>query len=156
MNARVAPDISGLMLRMMDVCARAEHSSAEICSKLLRSGLSPSDAARIVDRLKADGFIDDCRFARAYVSDKIRFSHWGRNKIRRGLLSKGICGSELEEALSNVDMKEYGMALLKTATAKSKGLDLDDYHARMRLYRSLASRGYELEYINKVIDYLRR
>ena len=156
MKSRTLPDPDKLLLRMMSLCAGAEHSTGEISRKLMRQGLSSEETARIVERLVADKFIDDSRFARAYVNDKIKFSNWGRNKIRMGLLSKGISVRDVDAALRSIDMKEYGVALLRAARSKSKGLDLEDYQSRMRLYRMLSSCGYEGMYINKVIDYLRR
>lgn len=156
MKRRTLPDPDKLLLRMMSLCAGAEHSTGEISSKLMRQGLSAEETSRIVERLVADKFIDDSRFARAYVNDKIKFSNWGRNKIRMGLLSKGISVRDVDAALRDIDMKEYGVALLRVARSKSKGLDLEDYQSRMRLYRMLSSCGYEGIYINKVIDYLRR
>ncbi len=144
------------LLQMADICSRSEHSSREIREKLLKKGLTIPHTEEIVKKLIENNFIDDNRFAKAFVSDKIRFGLWGRNKIRMGLFAKGIDAHTVQEALENIDLKEYGQALLRAARNRAKNLDLEDYDSRMKLYRALASKGFESQYITKVINYLRK
>ena len=40
--------------------------------------------------LGEQGFLDDPRFARLFVADKRTLEQWGSERIRRGLLSRGI------------------------------------------------------------------
>ena len=140
-----------MLLRMMDLCARSEQSSGEIRETLRRKGMAASDVEKILARLQADRFVDDARFARAFVNDKVRFALWGRRKIRMALASKGVGQSLASEALSGIDDDEYWTALMKAARAKSKGYDLSDFAERNKVFRSLASRGYELDLIAKAI-----
>lgn len=45
---------------------------------------------RIVSRLLQERFIDESRFARYFVNDKLRFNKWGRVKINYEMQRKGI------------------------------------------------------------------
>ena len=76
--------------KLAALCSRSEHSSGEIREKMRRWQL-PSDAQeRIVQRLVAERFIDDSRFARLFVRDRLRFASWGERKILMALRQKGI------------------------------------------------------------------
>ena len=73
------------LLKLSALCSQAEHSSGEMKDKM-RRWMLPSDVSeRILDRLIDERFVDDERFARFFVRDKIRFDRWGRRKIEQAL-----------------------------------------------------------------------
>ena len=141
-------------LRMADLCARAEHSSHEIREKLRRLGLSTPDIDSIIEYLEQNRYIDNSRFAIAFARDKVRFSGWGKNKIRAALAMKRISSSEIREAIEAIEEEDYNNAINRAATAKAKGLDLNDYNQKAKLFRHLASRGFESSAISKAISRL--
>ncbi len=97
--------------------------------------------------LIANKYIDDARYSRAYAVDKVRFSGWGRMKVRIGLRAKGMSDSVITQALGYIPEIEYSEALQKVLLAKAKSLDLMDVKDRQKLYRHLASRGFESQLI---------
>lgn len=139
------------LLRMADLCARSERCSSEIREKLRKLMLPASMADEIIDYLEENRYIDNLRFAKAFARDKVRFSGWGRNKIRMALAVKRISSSEVSEALDEIDEDEYLLALAKAAEAKARNLDLADYEERAKLYRHLVARGFESNLISKAI-----
>lgn len=85
---------------LMRLCARAEKCSAD-ARRLMRGwGLGTSDAERVLAQLAADRFIDDSRYAAAFVREKLRLSGWGAYKIRTALRRKEIDRRTIEAALS--------------------------------------------------------
>ena len=64
-----------------------------------KSGFSEDGMAFVVDSLVADGFVDDCRFAGAYVRDKVKFARWGKIKIVYNLKVLGIPLETINAAL---------------------------------------------------------
>ena len=132
-----------MLLRMAGLCAGSEQCGADIRAKILKAGFSECEADRMLEYLTANGYVDDSRFAGAYASDKVRFAGWGRIKIRMALRAKGIQESIVGRALERIDEKDYAEALLKATAAKARALDLTDVKDRQRLYRHLASRGFE-------------
>ena len=139
------------LLRMADLCARGERCAYEIREKLRKLIVPSSTANEIIEYLEENRYIDDLRFAKAYARDKVRFSGWGRNKIRMALAVKRISSSEIREALDELDEEEYLLSLTKAAEAKARTLDLTDYADRAKLYRHLASRGFESGLISKAL-----
>lgn len=135
------------------LCARAEYSQAEIMKKLIGWGLPRDRAAEVVDGLVEAGFIDDCRFARAYVSDKIEFARWGVRKIYVSLRAKGIDHETIKEALEEVDGDLYEQNMIDLI--KSKGKSIEDaftYEGKTKILRFMLSRGYESGSVIKLLN----
>ena len=69
---------------LIRLCARSEKSSGDALRLMQRWGVKPSARQGVLQKLLADRFIDDNRYAEAFVRDKIRLSGWGaRKKIGR-------------------------------------------------------------------------
>lgn len=141
-------------LKMADLCARSEQCEWDIRQKLRKQGLNGGDIEKILDFLTENKFIDDYRFARSFTNDKVRFSAWGRNKIRQALALKRIPRSAITEALREIDEKDYLNALQRAGISKAKNLNLNDYDDKAKLYRYLISRGFESSLISKFIRFL--
>jgi regulatory protein len=78
---------------------RRERSTAEIRRQLERRGISEGPAEATIALLIEQGYLDDARFARLFVSDKRELEQWGSERIRRGLLARGIERDVAERAL---------------------------------------------------------
>lgn len=141
------PTADEMLVRMAGLCAGAEQCAGDIRSKILKQGFSAEEAEKMISYLIANKYIDDSRYARAYAVDKVRFSGWGRMKVRMGLRAKGLTDSIISQALEYIPEKDYAEALEKVLMAKAKSLDLKDVKERQKLYRHLASRGFESQLI---------
>lgn len=142
--------------RLADACARAEMCSADALARLRRWGVGPTDASRIVDRLVDDRFIDDARFARAFVRDKYRFAGWGRRKIAMALAAKRIPRETAREALDEaVDADEYRTRLVAALRSKARSMRpelLRTAEGRNKLFVFAAGRGFEGSLIASVMS----
>ena len=149
------PDPEKLRLRMAGLCSRSEQCTSDIRLKLRKAGLSTSKADEIIDFLTENKFLSDQRYARAYASYKVRFSAWGRLKIRAYLAQKRISSDLISEALDAIDENDYAEALDRAARAKAAALDPDNPADRQKIYRHLLSRGFESSLISRKIETLR-
>lgn len=130
--------------RAAALCSSAEHCTADIREKLARWGATEADSRTIIDRLVQERFIDEQRYAVAFVKDKFRFSGWGRIKMRYALQQKRIDGSDIDHALATLDEEQYNDRLLELLQAKSRSIRDDDPEARRaKLFRFATSRGFE-------------
>lgn len=132
-----------LLLRLASLCARSEQCEADIVRKIRAKGLGASDAAWIMQNLRDRAFVDDTRFARSFARDKVRFSAWGRRKIRAALIAKRISEATITDAFGQIDPGDYADALHRAARARAARLDLDERDDRVKLFRHLVSRGFE-------------
>ena len=134
-------------------CSGAEHCCIEVRAMLERHKVESEDIARILKYLIKEGYIDESRYARALVHDKVRFAKWGRIKIAQVLWQKRIPGDVADEALASIDDDEYMAALkdvLKSKCRTVKGAT--DYERKMKAMKSVCSRGYEPALVRKVLD----
>lgn len=139
--------------RLEDMCAASERCTSEMLAKLRRWGIGASEARRIIDDLTTNRFIDDERFARAFVMDKYRVARWGRIKIRAALYAKRLPQWLIDEALTEIDDALYAANLMHLLRLKRRSLgeDASTYEGRTKLFRYGASRGFELPLIAAAI-----
>lgn len=130
---------------MASLCARSEQCEYDIRIKLMRSRLSAEAITRIIEFLKERKFLDDGRYAVAYASDKVRFSFWGKLKIRMGLRAKRISDIDIRNALESIVDQDYETALSRVIKAKVHCLDPRIREDYAKLYRALLARGFESE-----------
>jgi len=149
-------DPAQALVRAEELCARAEHSSGEISRKLYQWGIGQADAGRIVESLIGRRFIDDRRFAAAYVRDKLEYSGWGRRKIALGLYQKRVARDIIADALADIAPDSYRSRLDSLLDRKRRTMtDADSYDGRTRLFRWAASRGFEPDMIADAIRRLK-
>ena len=138
---------------LMNMAARAERSSGDALRLMKRWGVDDNDAQRVLQRLIAERFIDDSRYAAAFVREKINLSGWGSYKIVAALRRKGVDNRIIENALSqygSVDMEERLQGLLEKKIKTVKCRDTSDLRAK--LFRFAASRGYDYSTAMQAVD----
>ena len=134
-------------------CSGAEHCCQEVGAMLERHGAEKPDIARILKHLVKEGYVDESRYAAAFVHDKVRFAKWGRVKIAQALWQKCIPSGVADEALSRIDEDEYMTALKDVVASRyrqTKGAT--EYERKMKTMKSVCSRGYEPALVRKVLD----
>ncbi len=148
---RRPPTAEEMLIKMAGLCAGAEQCTADIRQKILKHGFSVDEAEKMISYLCANKYIDDSRYARAYSVDKVRFSGWGKLKIGMGLRAKGMSDTAISQALDHIPENDYLEALRKVMISKARSLDLKEIKDRQKLYRHLASRGFESRLIISAI-----
>lgn len=143
------------LLRMADLCARSEQCAFDIERKLRLRQMSEDDISAVIEELERRKFLDSARFARSFANDKLRFSGWGRVKIRAALAQRHIPASDISTALAALDSEEYESALLRVAEAKARRLDLSSYADSTKLLRHLVSRGFSPSECTRALNILR-
>lgn len=130
--------------RLEAMCARAERCTFELREKLWLWGIPAEQAAQIIEHLKKTRFVDDSRFARAFVNDKVKFARWGRIKIRRALTQKRIAADIIDTVLDEIDETIYRTNLDELLRAKAATIDEPrTFDGRTKLFRFALGRGFE-------------
>ena len=62
-------------------CSTAEYCTNDIEKKMRRWEMDETSIKKIIQRLLDEHFIDNTRYCRAFIKDKILFNRWGRRKI---------------------------------------------------------------------------
>ncbi len=141
-----------LLYKAATYCSGAERCIADVKAKLSTWGAESDDVQPIIDYLLQEKYIDEFRYCRAYVNDKLRFAKWGRQKIVYMLQSKHIDKSAIKSAIETIDDEQYECILTEVLKSKAKSLrSVESEQRKIKLYRFAASRGFESQVIGKVI-----
>ena len=133
-------------------CSVSEQCLSDIETKLAKYDLTEEEKTRIVRHLVEEKYVDDRRYAEAFVRDKYRFNKWGRIKIAQGLRMKGIDKEPIDTAMEAIDEQEYIEILrdlIKSKRRSTKGKN--DYEINGKLIRFATGRGFEFEAIRQCL-----
>lgn len=129
---------------------RRDRTEAELRAHLGRAGVDPGDVEGAIATLVEQGYLDDARFARLFVQDKRELEAWGSDRIRQGLLARGISSELVAQALARQDEDggggggdelERALALLRRRFPSPPR----DRRERERALGVLVRRGYDAE-----------
>ena len=137
---RISPE--KLYKRAASRCAQREYCRSEWARKFIEGGLTHAEAETLLNRLEAEGYIDEARYDR-----------WGRFKTRQALALKGVGSEQIEAALAEIDEEAYYDTLKSLLQAKMKSVKADSaYELQQKLIRYAAGRGFEQDLIFKVLE----
>lgn len=139
--------------RLMAICSRKEVSEGELVRKLQRWAIEPDKQEEILETLRKHNFVDNLRFAKAFVNDKSKFNKWGPRKIEQALALQNVPHTIIAEAMSAIEVDDDMLTSLltkkKEAIRAKTNLEL-----RSKLIRFGVSRGFDLELVVKVAKQL--
>jgi len=142
-RSRTTPEKA--LQKLKHYCAYQERSHAEVKQKLYSLGLLGKEAEELISRLIEEEYLNEERFALAYVSGKSRNNGWGRIKIRHGLEQKGISKYCILNALQSLDESEYMAGFQRIANKKWHSLqsEKDIFVKKNKWQQFLLQRGFE-------------
>lgn len=139
--------------KLAALCARGEHCQHDMLEKMRQWGVSAEEQAEVMQRLVEGRYVDDSRFARAFVIDKVRYNKWGRRKVEQALWMKHIDKSVANEVLDDISDEEYLSVLRPLLKQKRKSTKAqNEYELTMKLIRFALSRGFTMDIIRQCID----
>ena len=140
--------------KLSALCARAEHCSHEMAEKIRKWDMADDAVARVMERLTKERYVDDERYCRFFVRDKIRYNKWGRRKVEQALYMKRIPGDIAARVLDEVDPDVYADILRPLLAAKRKTTKAaSDYELNGKLTRFALGRGFTPDVIRRCLDW---
>jgi regulatory protein len=134
--------------------SRRSHSVYELRTKLIRKGWQKEIIQRVLDDLVDKNFLDDEKFAVAYIDERSK-KKVGINKIKAELMKRGIDRKISDSLLINLDSNSFFESALTLADKKNRQLKergFENRKIRTKLYSFLHSRGFESEFIIRIIN----
>ena len=140
-------------LTLAALCAQAEHCQYEMFEKMRRWELDDEAQARVMQRLVSERYVDDERYARAFVKDKVHYNKWGRRKVEQALWQKHIDEDIRQQVLDEIDDEEYISVLRPLLKQKRRSTKAaNDYQLNQKLMRFALGRGFTFDIIRQCID----
>ncbi len=141
------------LLKLTTLCTQAEHCSQEMLDKMKKWELPEDAIARNMEFLTQKKFIDDERFARFFINDKIKYNKWGRRKVEQALWMKHIPKDISDPIFEEIeDDLYYGNPPPPDEKQIQNHQGKNDYERSMKLIRFALGRGYGMDVIHKCID----
>ncbi len=130
--------------KAMKQCSQREYCSSDIRDKLLFWGVGKSEADEIIAILINENFINDLRYATAYVKDKFNYNKWGKIKLEVYLKAKKISPGIIKTALDSIDNEAYINMIRNLISSHRKIIKAkNQYDLKARLLRYGLSKGFE-------------
>lgn len=138
--------------KLTTLCARGEHCQQEMLDKMRRWEIEEDVQARVMEYLLKEKFIDEERYTRMFVEEKIKFNKWGRKKVEQALYMKRIPRSIYAPILDEIDEENFEEILRPLIEAKRKTVTgKSEYEIKGKLIRFALSRGFDMDTILRVL-----
>jgi regulatory protein len=140
-------------LTLAALCAQGEHCQWEMLEKMRRWEMDEAAQASVMERLVKERYVDDERYARAFVKDKVRYNKWGRRKVEQALWQKHISEDIRQRVLNELDDEEYLAVLRPLLKQKRRSIKAQsDYEMNQKLMRFALGRGFTFDLIRQCVD----
>jgi regulatory protein len=139
--------------KAMAQCSRQELCCEDLRNKLLSWGIDSDDATKIIEILQKENFINETRYAAAFVRDKFKYNKWGKVKISAHLKGKKIASDIVGEAIDSIDHDQYvdllrGLIENHRKTVRAK----NQYDLKAKLLRYGLSKGFESRLLYDILN----
>lgn len=134
-------------------CVYRERSQSEVIEKLHKMGFYGDEADNILIQLIDEDFLNEQRFAEAFVSGKYKMKKWGRKLIVQKLKAKQVTEYCIRHAMKEIDEQEYLHNLKSLVEKKWKSLKGEHHLKRKeKTMRFAYNKGYETNLIIQAIE----
>lgn len=138
---------------LMRLCARSEKSSGDALRLMQQWQVPHTERQGVLERLVEERFIDDGRYAEAYVREKSRLSGWGARKIAMQLRQKGVSQAIIDDALRQLDSNVELPRLVDKLRRKIRTTKYtSDYELRGKLMRYALSLGFDYDIVQRAVE----
>ncbi len=120
---------------------------------LLSKGYTDSEIEFVTEKLESQGYLNDSNYASSYVNNKVLTTSWGKGKIKKQLLQKGVSENDCDNALESYSKDIELEKLVKRINKKIRSNhDKSNRVLKMRLESDLVSEGFSKELISKALS----
>lgn len=129
---------------------RAEHSRFQLELKLKKKGFLAFEINPALDYLEKKGFLDDGRFARAWLNTRVISKKEGRNRLAPELALRGVSFKIVEDVLNEFFSEHSEEDICRKALKKQliNGVD------KPRLMRKMYRLGFSVSTVNICLEEL--
>ena len=133
-------------------CAYQERCHKEVEQKLYDLKLIPEVKEKIILHLLQFNYLNEERYAKAFVRGKFSIKKWGKQRIINELKFRNISTYNINTALKEIDENDYFQSLEKLAQKKLPLIkESNKFKKSSKLANYLISKGYESELVFKIV-----
>ncbi len=125
-------------------CAYQERCHQEVRQKLTTMHIIPEAIDIIIVHLLEHNFLNEERFAKTFVSGKLKIKQWGRRRLTYELKKKDVFKVNINQALSEIENEEYVGIFNDLAEKRVNSIkETDKFKKRKKLIDYLLYKGWE-------------
>ncbi len=157
MNLQKTYTVDEAQKKLEHYCAYQERCHKEVRNKLREMRMIPEAIDNIMVHLIQHNFLNEERFAKAYVRGKFRIKKWGKNRLVRELKFRQISKYSMDSAMKEIDLDDYyqtldELVIKRIAQVNEKNI----YKKKKKVADYLLYRGWESHLIyEKLNEYLK-
>lgn len=130
--------------RIERYCIYQERCHKEVTQKLIEMKMIPEARDHIMVHLLKHDFLNEERYAKAFVRGKFRIKKWGKQRLQRALKQKDINNTIISIALNEIDEDDYVQTFNDLAEKKLTSInETNRLKRRKKLSDFLLYRGWE-------------
>ncbi|MFQ5329149.1 MAG: regulatory protein RecX [Thermodesulfobacteriota bacterium] len=137
--------------------AYQSRSIREVRDKLSGKGFNADIIDVVIERFVELGYLNDRRFAAEWVESVAGSKLWGKRRIAKGLIAKGVKRGIVDDAVGQLDdAREAATArsALQAWRRRRSGKNCTTLQTRSAAYRHLVMKGFSTETVSTVVDEL--
>jgi regulatory protein len=136
-------------------CAYQERCYKEVTQKLMQMQMIPEARDHIIVHLLEHNFLNEERYAKAFVSGKFNMKKWGKQRLILELKQKDISNYNIDSALKIIDEVDYFRAFNQLAEKKLESIkEPDKFKKKKKLIDYLLYRGWETHLVYDKVNEL--
>ncbi|NMH87412.1 regulatory protein RecX [Flavivirga algicola] len=125
-------------------CVYQERCHQEVRQKLISMHMIPEAIDLIIVHLLEHNFLNEERFAKTFVSGKLKIKYWGRRRLTYELKKKDVLKVNINQALGEIENEEYVGIFNNLAEKKVNSInEADKFKKRKKLIDYLLYKGWE-------------
>ena len=140
--------------KLQKFCAYQERCHHEVRSKILDLKIYGEWLEEIMAELVRDGYLNELRYARAYVGGKYRIKKWGRNKIIVELKRRKVSEYCIRKGLEEIDENLYYenlISMIKKYKSRLKPASTE-WQKKNKIYQFAINKGFESELVRTAVN----
>ena len=132
------------LTRLQKYCSYQERCHWEVNKKLQEMRMIPEAIDHIIGQLVEHNFLNEERFAKAFVRGKFVMKKWGKQRIISELKRRHISKYNINQALSEISDDDYRETLTNIAEKRLQSiLEQNKFKKQKKLADYLLYRGWE-------------
>ena len=133
-------------------CAYQERCHYDVSNKLNKLGVFGDEVDEYICYLIDENYLSETRYSEAFIRGKFNNNNWGRIKIIRELKVRNISEWNINNALKQIDEKDYEKKLNKICEKQIQQISGSSSEIRNKVIRRLTQKGWETDLIIKCLN----
>lgn len=143
-------------MKLKHYCGYQDRCHQEVKEKLYSLKLGKASVEMLLSRLIEEDYLNEERYAKAFVGGHFRQKQWGKVKIAYALKQKRVSEYNIKKAMKEILEEDYLAVAEKLITTKWKTLKNEQYINRTaKTMAFLQQRGFEPSLIQNILKKLR-